>query len=279
MGSFHLSQFIAIRCVIFIGCCAVGLLPGCAERNLTAGAVRVADALGMKPFGPTGGYPPGTVVAIEENGLPIEVLPANWLQQQGKGETLTEPKNIGRIQYDVKGNFLAQLNGRTAGIEAVGLSTALTDVNSFSLLITSAKTSKVTNGPMPFITWFNRLDPLNPDDLCVLRDVATAASGRQLFYIHEVLEITKGEYQTKWNRDLDASAKATFESLMALSGRLTWATDGMAKIEITEDTPVLAAYKATEVRHNSLAIQRALTSSDIRSTLAIEARPCRPRQP
>jgi hypothetical protein len=233
----------------------------------------------MKPFGPTGGYPPGTVVAIEENGLPIEVLPANWLQQQGKGETLTEPKNIGRIQYDVKGNFLAQLYGRTAGIEAVGLSTALTDVNSFSLLITSAKTSKVTNGPMPFITWFNRLDPLNPDDLCVLRDVATAASGRQLFYIHEVLEITKGEYQTKWNRDLDASAKATFESLMALSGRLTWATDGMAKIEITEDAPVLAAYKATEVRHNSLAIQRALTSSDIRSTLAIEARPCRPRQP
>lgn len=279
MGSFLLSQFIAIRCFIFIGCCAVGISPGCTERHLTASAARVAETLGMKPFGPTGGYPPGTVVAIEENGLPIEVLSANWLREQGKEKTVTEPKNIGRIQYDVKGNFLAELNARNAGIDAVGLSTTLTDMNSFSLLITSAKTSKITNGPMPFIAWFNRLDPVKPDDLCILRDVATAAQGRRLFYVHEVLEITRGEYQTKWNRDLDASAKATFESLMALSGNLTWATDGMARIEITEDTPVFAAYKATEIHHNSLAIQRALTSADIRSTLAIEARPCGRRQP
>ena len=84
MGLFWLSRVIATRCVIFIGCCAVGLLPGCAERNLTAGAVRLADTLGMKPFGPTGGYPPGAVVAIEENGLPIEVLPANWLREHVK---------------------------------------------------------------------------------------------------------------------------------------------------------------------------------------------------
>lgn len=132
---------------------------------------------------------------------------------------------------------------------------------------------------MPFIQWFNRLNPLKAEDGCILRDVVSAADGRQLFYIHEVLEITKGEYQTQWNHDLDASAKATFESLMALSGRLTWATDGLARIEITEETPVLVAYKATEVEHNTVAIQRTLTSQDIRKTLAIEIPPCSPIQP
>jgi hypothetical protein len=279
MGLFRLSQILTMRCVIFVGCCVVGLLPGCVEQKPTIANVRLADALGMKPFGPTGGYPPGTVVAIEQNGLPIEVLPADWLQKQGKQQTLTEPKRLGVIEYDVKDNFLAQLDGRNAGIEAVSLRAALKDVNSFTMRIEDARTSRVAEGPMAFIQWFNRLDPLNVNDLCLLRDIDTAADGRTLFYIHEVLEITNGVYQTKWNRDLDANAKATFESLMTLSGKLTWASDGMARIEITEGAPVLVAYKATEVRHNSLAIQRGLASGDIRRALAIETAPCGPRQP
>lgn len=240
----------ALCCILMI----LGLVfQGCSP-SLRYGTTELAGHLGMEAFGPAGGYPLGTLVAMDdENDLPEAVIPRDWLVTQGQMRVTSEPiSSLPNMVIDTRTQFQQSL--RTGSIAAVPVEAkqALNDVSGFVIHINKARRNWLTMGPMAFIDWVAKLDPSKPKDACILHKIHLARRGRQLHYIYEVVEVQEGHYEVTWNRNLSVSAKAVFEQLMAPVGSVNWTADGRATILIPKGASIMVAYKAHHVPNEAL---------------------------
>lgn len=237
------SYVIVMLGLVFQGC----------SPTLRHGTTELAMHLGMEAFGPGGGYPLGTLVAIDQNGLPELVIPNDWLVKQGQVREKSELIGIlPNMVIDTRAQFQQSLSTGIIATVPVEAKQALNDVNGFVIHIKKARRNWLTRGPMAFIDWVARLDPTKPKDACILQRIHLARRGRQLYYIYEVVELQQGHYEAVWNRHLSLSTKAVFEQLMAPVGEVSWATDGRANVVIPSGASVMVAYKAHPVSNENL---------------------------
>ena len=228
--------------LIILGCVSYGC------GSLRDGPTELARHLGMKPFGPGGGYPLGTLVAVDENGLPDLVIPNTWLVKQGQLKERSQPiSDLPNMVINTKTEFQQSLNtGRIAGAP-MEAKQALNDVSGFEVHISKARRNWFKMGPMALIDWLTSLDRTRQKDACILEKIHLAGQGRQLHYIYEVVEVQQGRYEATWNRHLTLSAKTVFEELMGPVGTVTWSTDGRAIVLIPSGANVMVAYKSAPV--------------------------------
>lgn len=243
------------RLTIMLSCATImlGSVFQACTPSLRHGTTELATHLGMEAFGPGGGYPLGTLVAIHQNGLPELVIPNDWLVTHG--QTKEKSESIGSLPnmvIDTRTQFQQSLHaGSVAGVP-VEAKLALNDVGGFVIHINKARRNWLTSGPMAFIDWIAKLDPTKPKDACTLQKIHLARRGRQLHYIYEVVEVQEGHYEATWNRNLSVSAKAVFEQLMAPVGSVNWTSNGRATILIPKGASIMVAYKAHHVPNEAL---------------------------
>lgn len=242
-----------VRLIIILACAmTMAVIPACTP-SLRHGTTELATHLGMEAFGPGGGYPLGTLVAIHQNGLPELVIPNDWLVTHGQIRERSESiGSLPNMVIDTRTQFQQSLHaGSVAGVP-VEAKLALNDVGGFVIHINKARRNWLTTGPMGFIDWIATLDPTKPKDACILQKIHLARRGRQLYYIYEVVELQQGHYEAVWNRNLSLSTKAVFEQLMAPVGKVSWSTDGHANVVIPSGASVMVAYKAHPVPNGAL---------------------------
>lgn len=115
-----LSYFIVMFRLVFQAC----------SPSLGGGTTELSRHLGMEAFGPGGGYPLGTLVAIHENGFPEAVIPNDWLVKQGQVREQSEPLgSLPNMVIDTRTQFQQSLNVGSMARVPVEAKQALNDVS------------------------------------------------------------------------------------------------------------------------------------------------------
>ena len=95
--------------------------------------------------------------------------------------------------------------------------------------------------------WLYDLNLQDENDYRTLKLIYETHEGERKYLITEVIEIINSESSIVWDKDLNAEAKASFLSLIGGQGGINWTNEGNAQIGVTEDSPILAAYKYYEI--------------------------------
>ena len=96
---------------------------------------------------------------------------------------------------------------------------------------------------MEFDSWRRRLNPNSTSDRVILEQLVTLHKNEKKYMIVEAIRLVEATYTAEWSSELDAEAKAGFESLLGITSNINWSDNRKMTVKVTGDTDIMVAFK------------------------------------
>jgi len=196
--------------------------------------------MGLKPFSDLGGYSPGDIVFIGNDGYPYGCVPAHKSAQYGKNKQLANPEELTNREYEITNAFRGTVEAIASRGDISGATKdQLTRLASLKLRIDEATREYLEDGTSAFSSFMLNQQPRNLRSFSA--QIVDSCGMEEVSLILEVLKVVRGSYIAEWSAELDLHAKV--EALQILGGEIQGNWDNDRKVRIVTTRPVALGYR------------------------------------
>jgi len=232
----------------------VTFIVGCAATPIDDVGTESANIYGMSPFAPSGGYPLGSIIVLNEDGLPelsTEVVVLHDVV--GKKKTVSDPERFPPGFFQQTNQFRANLKAALKhGDISASTESELSKVASFGIEIRDAERQFLDVGRAGLISWLYEFNLQEEKDYLALKGIYDTHEGQQKYLISEVMKVFDGTYVAEWDSKLGTGAKGEFLDLIKWQSHTTTTVGGKQLFEITPRKDSLVAYKRYALPMNKI---------------------------